>query len=202
MQRIRIMLAVLLATLVAVPAAHAARYTTTLAGSQENPPNASAGVGTSFVILDTAAHTLRVNVAFSGLTGTTTASHIHCCTAPPGNVGVATQTPTFVGFPLGVTSGAYDQTFDTTQASSWNAAFITANGGTPAGAEAALAAGLAAGQAYLNVHSTSFPGGEIRGFLAPDAGTGAIPTLSQWGMIALVAVLALVAASSMRRRRA
>lgn len=202
MQRIRIMLAVLLATLVAVPAAQAARYTTTLAGSQENPPNASAGVGTSFVVLDTAAHTLRVNVAFSGLTGSTTASHIHCCTAPPGNVGVATQTPTFVGFPLGVTSGAYDQTFDTTQASSWNAAFITANGGTPAGAEAALAAGLAAGQAYLNVHSSSFPAGEIRGFLALDAGTGAIPTLSQWGVIGLVALLALLAAVSMRRRRA
>lgn len=202
MQRIRIMLAVLLATLAAVPAAQAARYTTTLAGSQENPPNASAGVGTSFVVLDTAAHTLRVNVAFSGLTGNTTASHIHCCTAPPGNVGVATQTPTFVGFPLGVTSGAYDQTFDTTQASSWNAAFITANGGTPAGAEAALAAGLAAGQAYLNVHSSSFPAGEIRGFLALDAGTGAIPTLSQWGVIGLVALLALLAAVSMRRRRA
>jgi hypothetical protein len=202
MQAYRIMLALGLAALVAVPAAHAARYTTTLAGNNENPPNASAGTGTSFVELDTATHVLRVNVAFAGLTGTTTAAHVHCCTAPPGNVGVATQTPSFIGFPLGVTSGAYDQTFDTTQASTWNAAFVTANGGTPAGAEAALAAGLAAGQAYLNVHSSSFPGGEIRGFLALDPGTSTIPTLSQWGMIALVAALALAAAMAMRRRRA
>jgi hypothetical protein len=32
-------------------------------------------------------------------------------------------------------------------------------------AEAGFAAGLAAGEAYLNIHSTQFPGGEIRGFL-------------------------------------
>jgi hypothetical protein len=43
---------------------------------------------------------------------------------------------------------------------------VTANGGTTAGAEAALLAGLEAGQAYLNIHTTMFPGGEIRGFLA------------------------------------
>jgi hypothetical protein len=192
---------VALALVVAAPAVHAARYTTTLAGSNENPPNASAGVGKSFVDLDTATHVLRVNVAFQGLTGTTTAAHVHCCTAPPGNVGVATQTPTFVGFPLGVTSGSYDQSFDTTQASTWNAAFIAANGGTPAGAEAALAAGLASGQAYLNVHSTSFAAGEIRGFLALDPGSSTIPTLSQWGMIGLAALLALAAVAVMRRHR-
>lgn len=202
MQTYPTMLALVVAALIAVPAAHAARYTTTLAGANENPPNASLGTGTSFVELDTATHVLRVNAAFTGLTGNTTAAHIHCCTAPPGNVGVATQTPSFSGFPLGVTSGAFDQVFDTTQASSWNAAFITANGGTPAGAEAALAAGLAAGQAYLNIHSSAFPGGEIRGFLALDPGAGAIPTLSEWGMIGLATALALTAWVTLRRRRA
>jgi CHRD domain len=48
-------------------------------------------------------------------------------------------------------------------------------GGTPAGAEAFLLAGLAAGEAYYNVHSTVFTGGEIRGFLAvprPHRGCG------------------------------
>jgi hypothetical protein len=202
MQTYRTMLALVFATLIAVPAAQAARYTTTLAGANENPPNASLGTGTSFVELDTTTHVLRVNAAFAGLTGNTTAAHIHCCTAPPGNVGVATQTPSFSGFPLGVTSGAFDQVFDTTQASTWNAAFITANGGTPASAEAALAAGLAAGQAYLNIHSSSFPGGEIRGFLALDPGAGAIPTLSEWGMFGLAAALALTAWVTLRRRRA
>jgi hypothetical protein len=63
--------------------------------------------------------------------------------------------------------------FDMTQASTWDPSFITANGGTAAGAEAALAAGAAAGDAYLNIHTTVFPGGEIRGFLvpAPEPGT-------------------------------
>ena len=66
-----------------------------------------------------------------------------------------------------MTSGTYDSTFDTSLAATWNASYITANGGTPLGAEAALAAGLAAGKAYLNIHTTAFPGGEIRGFLQP-----------------------------------
>jgi outer membrane autotransporter protein len=50
------------------------------------------------------------------------------------------------------------------QAGTWNAPFLTANA-TPLGAEAAFVAGVAANQSYLNIHSTTFPGGEIRGFL-------------------------------------
>src|SRR5262249_42319686 len=94
---------------------------------------------------------------------------IHCCTATPltGTAIVATTTPTFPGFPLGVTSGSYSMSFDLTQSSSFNPAFITANGGTTASAEAALAAGLVAGEAYLNIHTAMFPNGEIRGFLVP-----------------------------------
>jgi hypothetical protein len=66
-----------------------------------------------------------------------------------------------------VTSGTFNTTLDLTQASSYNASFITANGGTTAGAESALAAAIAGGNAYFNIHSTSFGGGEIRGFLVP-----------------------------------
>jgi hypothetical protein len=58
-----------------------------------------------------------------------------------------------------------DTTFDLTLAGSWNPAYVTANGGTAAGAETALAAALAAGKSYFNIHSTVEPGGEIRGFL-------------------------------------
>jgi hypothetical protein len=145
-------------------------YTAVLNGASESPPNASAGTGSATVDFDEVAHTMRVRVTFSGLSGNTTAAHVHAATAVAGigTAGVATQTPTFAGFPSGVTSGTYDLTFDTSQASSWNAAFITAHGGTVAGAEAFFAASLAAGTAYLNVHSTVFPGGEIRGFLAPE----------------------------------
>jgi hypothetical protein len=69
---------------------------------------------------------------------------------------------------VGVTSGSYFSVFDTTLASTYNPGFITSSGGTTAGAEAALAAGLAAGRAYFNIHTSTFPGGEIRGFLTED----------------------------------
>jgi hypothetical protein len=83
-----------------------------------------------------------------------------------GNAGVATEVPTFSGFPLGVMSGTYDETFDLTSATSFNPAFVTAQGSVAA-AETALAAGLASGNAYLNIHTTDHPAGEIRGFLTP-----------------------------------
>ena len=144
-------------------------YHAVLSGGIEVPPNASPGTGVATIVIDTAAHTLAVDVSFSGLIGTTTASHIHCCTPTPGTgaAGVATQTPTFINFPLGVMSGTYSHLFDLTLASSWNIAFINANGGTPLGAEAALANGLSLDEAYLNIHTSFAPGGEIRGFLVP-----------------------------------
>jgi hypothetical protein len=112
--------------------------------------------------------TMRVEAQFSGLDGTVTAAHIHCCTVDPGllNAGVATIVPTFPGFPLGVSAGTYDMTFDLAQDASYNPSFLTANGGTASGAMNALLAGLDQGRAYLNIHTTSFGGGEIRGFPA------------------------------------
>jgi hypothetical protein len=142
-----------------------------LSGPAEAPPNASPGTGAALVIIDTAAHTLEVDVTFSGLTSNTTASHIHCCTAVPGTgmAGVATVTPSFTGFPLGVTAGVYSHIFDTSSITAWNPAFVAANGGTPLSAEAVLAAGLAGDLAYLNIHTVNFGGGEIRAFLTPAA---------------------------------
>ncbi len=72
-----------------------------------------------------------------------------------------------------MTSGTYDHTFDLTLASSWNPAFITAQGGI-AGAESALTTGLLSRTTYLNIHTSQFPGGEIRGFLVPEPGTLAL----------------------------
>lgn len=61
-------------------------------------------------------------------------------------------------------------------AASYNAAYVTANGGTATTAYAALTAGMFAGKSYLNVHSTFAPGGEIRGFLQviPEPSTYAL----------------------------
>ncbi|WP_317203906.1 CHRD domain-containing protein [Janthinobacterium sp.] len=159
-----------------------------LTGSQEAPSNASPGSGDAQINFDPTTHLLDLDITFAGLLGTTTAAHIHCCTAAPGagNAGVATQVPTFAAFPLGVSAGTYKVVLDTSLSSSWNPAFIQANGGTTASAEAVFGAGLLAGQAYLNIHSTAFPGGEIRGFLVklPEPGSLALFGL---GMLALLA---------------
>src|SRR5215216_2363795 len=140
-------------------------FTTTLTGAQEVPPTGSPGIGTALVTVDTVTNLMTVNVAFAGLVSPTIASHIHCCTPPGVNAMVATTVPTFPGFPLGVTAGTYLMTFDLTLASTYNPAFITAHGGTVASAQAAFIAGLASGQTYLNIHTSQFPGGEIRGQL-------------------------------------
>ena len=142
-------------------------FTADLRGTNENPPTATSGSGTGAVTWNTATHQLTVDITFSGLTTGTTASHIHCCAVPPANAGVATTVPRFAGFPTGVTSGSYLHVLDMTDAGSYNPAFVTSHGGTVTSAEAALLAGMVAGQAYLNVHTTMFPGGEIRGVLLP-----------------------------------
>lgn len=168
-----IVLGAALASMCATASAFEYYLSATLSGPAESPPNASPGTGWGLVIYNDTAHTLRVQAFFENLIGLTTAAHIHGPTTLPlaGTAGVMTATPTFPGFPAGVTTGTYDQTFDLTLASSWNPTFITANGGTTASAEAAFAAALLSDKTYLNIHSSQYGGGEIRGFLrVPDAG--------------------------------
>ena len=164
--------------------AHAAvvSYVATLSGPNEQPANASPGVGFANVDVDAVVHTMHVHVTFSGLVGTTTASHIHAATlvAGTGTAGVATTTPYFAGFPIGVTSGTYDNTLDMTQASSYNPAYVTMQGGSVPASEAALEQAIADGKAYLNIHSNVYGGGEIRGFLVL-ASTPA--EASTWGRV-------------------
>lgn len=162
------------------------RYVADLTGAAEAPPNASPGIGSAVVVFDLDELTMHVQAQFSGLLGTTTASHIHCCTAIPdaGTVGVATTVPTFTGFPGGVTSGSYDHVFDMTLADSYNPAFITGHGGSVALAFDALLLGLDEGKAYFNIHTSTFGGGEIRGFLhaAPEPASLALLGLGLAGL--------------------
>lgn len=181
--------AVAMAVLGAVGPASAAPITfyAVLTGAAEFPPNASPGTGNAVVTIDDEAHTLSVQVNFRDLLAGVTASHIHCCTAVAGEgtAGVATQTPTFTGFPSGVTAGDYAHVFDLTSLSSYRLGFVTANGGTAASAEAVLASGLMAGGAYLNIHTSLFPGGEIRGFLVPEPASLALFGAGLAGLAAL-----------------
>ena len=160
-------------------------FSVNLSGPNESPANASPGTGIATVTFDTISNLMSVDLTFSGLTGNTTASHIHGATAVAGagTAGVATVTPTFTGFPLGVTSGTYNHTFDMTLTSSYNAAFVTANGGTVSTAEAALLSAMLAGKTYLNIHTTTFGGGEIRGFLTPVPEPSTLALLGVGGLL-------------------
>ena len=179
--------AIMTAAMLSASSARATIYVfdANLDGPSESPPNASPGTGFAQVTFDNVANTMNVDVTFNGLLGTTTASHIHAATTSPGtgSAGVATTTPYFAGFPIGVTSGSYNNTLDMTLASSYNPAFITANGGTTASAEAALLSAMLADEAYLNIHTTVFPGGEVSGFLVQ------VPEPSVLALLALGAVV-------------
>jgi hypothetical protein len=181
---------------------HAAPFTfaAPLTGASESPPNASPGTGFALVTIDSVAHTLFISVNFSNLTAGNTAAHIHVINGPADantsdTIGpVATTTPTFAGFPTGAITGTFVNTLDTTLASTYNAAFLTAAGGTTALSEAALFSGIADGRAYLNIHTSTFPGGEIRGFLVP------IPEPGTW-LVCALGMAGIGLRSRFRRRR-
>ena len=168
-------------------AAHAkpVTFTANLTQANEVPPTGSPATGSATIVLDAAANTLSLHVTFSGLTSNTTMAHIHCCLASSFltgvNVGVATTVPAFPGFPLGVTSGTYDHILDLTSAGSYNPAFVTAQGSV-AKAEAALISGIQNGETYLNIHTMTNPGGEIRGFVV------ASPTSAQLSLLKTIPI--------------
>jgi hypothetical protein len=150
---------------------HHSRYTADLTGADEFPSNNSAAIGHAVVTIDFDVLTMKVATTFSGLEGTVTAAHIHGPTteADEGIADVITQVPTFAGFPSGETSGSYEQSFQLLSASSYNPAFIIASGGDSQAMNALFLA-LHDGKAYLNIHTTAFEGGEIRGFLVQVPG--------------------------------
>lgn len=116
-------------------------FTATLTGAQETPPNASPATGSATVVLDASQTTITADVTFSGLTANATAAHIH--TAPAGTPGPVTFP--FSGVPIAPGGCISEQSFLITPAQ---------------------VADLQAGNMYVNVHSSTFPGGEVRGQLA------------------------------------
>ena len=125
-------------------------FVASMNGASETPPNNSPASGNALVTLS--GNTLTVFETFSGLTAPATAAHIHCC-APPG-VAAPVVVP-FTGFP-NATSGSFTETFDLST--------FSFGGGLN---EATFIAGLEGGLAYVNIHNSNFPGGEIRGQLIP-----------------------------------
>ena len=174
-----------------VPAHAQKSWRAVLTGSQEIPANASPASGVVELFL--AGNMLTVEESWSGLIGgPAAAAHIHCCVTPGSNVGVAVP---FTGFPSAI-SGTYSRIFDLSSSSVYTSAFITTfGGGTVAGAESALIAGLDAGNAYANIHDAVFPGGEIRGDLV------AVATPEPSSVLLLASGLVAFASVGWARRR-
>jgi len=113
-----------------------ALFTVTLSGAQEVPPNNSTATGSATVFVNTLSNSLLYEIAYNGLTASETAAHIHGFAASGANAGILFALP--AGNPK---SG--ELTYSDEQ-------------------EANLFAGLT----YINIHSSAFPGGELRGQLS------------------------------------
>jgi len=145
--RYSMILALISALVLASPASSPAAtssYVANLKGSNEAPPNASPATGMAFIVFDDVTNTLTLSGSFSGLTTNLTAGHYH----GPALAGVnASVIHGFVGLPA-ATSGTWTDTW--------------ALNATQVGY-------LLTGQLYINLHTSTFPGGEIRSQVLPEA---------------------------------
>lgn len=112
---------------------------TRLQGAQEVPPNPSAGSGEANLLLERSTNKIYVTGNFANLTTNISAAHIHVGGANR-NGGVIIG----LSFPPGVTSGTLHATGTLTDV---------------------FEDSLVNGRTYINVHSTTYPGGELRGQL-------------------------------------
>lgn len=132
---------ILLVALSVSVAMAAGDYCAVLDGTQEVPPKLTPATGFGHMTLSATNDTLYYSVQYSGLLAARTAAHFHA-PAPPGvNAGVV----------QGIAGAG--PTSDT----------IVGIWLIPA----AQLANLLAGQMYVNVHTSVYPGGEIRGQLVP-----------------------------------
>jgi uncharacterized repeat protein (TIGR01451 family) len=108
-------------------------FTATLTASQETPPNNSTATGRATLLLSSDEKTARVSLTFAGLSSGQTDAHIH----GPATPGVSA--PAIFPLPLG-------------QVSDFAIALTSSQ-----------VQDLKNGLFYINVHSSNFPTGEIRG---------------------------------------
>lgn len=175
------------AVLLAAGPAVALSFAAPMSGLQEIGPNASPATG--FATVTVVGSVLTIDVAWSGLVGgAASAAHIHCCIDPGTNIGVAIGLPSFPA----ATSGTYLRDFDLLDPAVYAASFLSNfGGGTATGASAALLTGLEAGRAYVNIHDSVFPAGEIRGNLVPEPSTWMLLAASLAGTAGLRRIRAI-----------
>ena len=162
-----------------------------LDGTQENGPIATPATGFGTAIYDDVANTLAVDLSFQDLLSPSNNSHIHCCASSTGtNAGVAIDFPS-VGFPLGVTSGTFSHTFDLGLTATYAGGYLSGSGGTANAARDRLLGSMRRqtggnlGIAYFNIHTTQYPGGEIRGNISPvpEPASAMLATLGLAGLL-------------------
>ena len=132
-----------------------------LVGYEENPDISTVASGSFRATIDEAAQTIEYELSFSGLEGTVLQAHIHFAKrAVNGGITVflcgTAASPGPAGTPTCPQSGTVSRTV--------GAADILAPGtqGIEAGNFDELVAAMRNGSTYANVHSTKWPGGEIR----------------------------------------
>ena len=157
------------------------QYSASLNGPSESPPNQSPATGNATFDFDTDTHLSTISVNFSGLVGTTTAANIHADTAVAGT-GLAGLAYGLTSWTTGLQSGIYTSTFDMTTAT-YGSVYTAAHGGTAASAAADLLAAMSNGRAYLNLRTTTYPGGEIRGFITLVPAPGMLALIGMCGVL-------------------
>jgi CHRD domain-containing protein len=164
MQRKMLTIAMLTAAAFALPvaSANAEEFNATFSGFNEVGAILSEGTGHLTLDLNRATQTIKFQLTFSGLSAPVTQSHIHfgkVHTAGSVIVFFCSSLPTA---PPGVQACPANGGTVTGTITSANVLAVAAQN-VPAGDFDALTDALLSDTAYANVHTTSFPGGEIRG---------------------------------------
>ena len=148
-------------------------FTATLDGAQDG---GGARQGSGFINLTLVGDTLTLSGSFSGITTPSTLAHIH----GPAPAGIATGILYNLGgsvVPLGVTSGSINGSVTLVTMSIPGYANYTV---------AQQVADLNNSMFYVNIHNSTFTGGEIRGQIVP------VPEPSMWAFLGLGALAAVL----------
>lgn len=139
-------------------------FDTLLDGDQEVPANTSPGLGFGSVLLNDLEDLITVNLWWQNLTTAPTAAHIHGPAGPGVNGPIVF---TLTGVPAATTGSIPEQSFAISQEQvNW----------------------LKSGLLYFNIHTSQYPGGEIRGDIHPVPEPGGLIALGV-GLVGLAAAM-------------